>query len=273
MPFFMLYGLSDFVYLVLYKLIGYRKKVVFTNIQKSFPSKTLKEQKFIMDEFYKHFCDLILESIKGFTISEKDIKERMVFKNNEVLKPYFDKGKDVVMVGGHYNNWEYLAVGIGLSFDYLPIGIYKPLSNKFFDEKMRLSREKYGLKLTPMKATKDTFATDFGRPKAMIFGADQSPSNVERCHWTTFLNQDTPVFFGPEKFAKDFDCPVFFSTIHKVKRGHFEVVHQLITDKPQETEHSEITEAHVRLLENDIVNLPQYWLWTHKRWKHSHKRP
>ncbi len=273
LPFFMLYGLSDLTYFWLYRVFGYRKKVVLTNIEKSFPEKSKAEHKIMMDKFYRHFCDLVLESIKGFTISEDKIKRRMVFKNNELLKPYFDQGKDIIMVGGHYNNWEYLAVGIGLCFDFIPVGIYKPLSSKFFDEKMRKSREKYGLRLTPMKETKNTFEADFGTPKAMIFGADQSPSNVERCHWTTFLNQDTPVFFGPEKFAKEFDLPVFFSTIHKVKRGHFEVVHQLITDKPRETQPTEITEAHVRLLEKDINANPEYWLWTHKRWKHSHRRP
>jgi KDO2-lipid IV(A) lauroyltransferase len=273
LPFFLLYGLSDLTFFLLYRVFGYRKKVVLTNISKSFPEKTKKEHKEIMVKFYRHFCDLVLESIKGFTISEEKIKKRMVFKNNEVLEPYFKDGKDLIMVGGHYNNWEYLAVGIGLCFDFIPVGIYKPLTSKFFDEKMRSSRERYGLKLTPMKQTKDTFATNFGKPKAMIFGADQSPSNVERCHWTTFLNQDTPVFFGPEKFAKEYDLPVFFSTIHKVKRGHFEVTHQLITDKPKDTELAEITEAHVRLLEQDIIDKPEYWLWTHKRWKHAHKRP
>ena len=273
MPFFMLYGLSDFLFFVLYRVVKYRAKVVVKNIENSFPEKSQKEHQQIMADFYRHFCDLIVESIKGFTISDDKISKRIVFSNNEVLKPYFDQGKDIIMVGGHYNNWEYLAVGIGLSFDFVPVGIYKPLSDKFFDEKMRNSREKYGLKLTPMKETKETFARDYGKPKAMIFGADQSPSNVERCHWTTFLNQDTPVFFGPEKFAKEYDLPVFFSTIHKLRRGHYEVVHQLITDKPNSTEVSEITEAHVRLLESDIMAVPQFWLWTHKRWKHSSKRP
>ncbi|MFT7158584.1 MAG: KDO2-lipid IV(A) lauroyltransferase [Parvicella sp.] len=267
MPFFVLYGLSNFTFFVLYRIVGYRKKVVIKNIKNSFPDKTQAEHKKIMTQFYRHFCDLILESIKGFTISKKQISKRIVFTNNELLDSAFQQNKDLIMVGGHYNNWEYLAVGIGISFKHLPTGIYKPLSSAFFDEKMRTSRGRFGLMLTPMKEAKEMFATDYGRPKAVIFGADQSPSNPNRCYWTEFLNQDTGVFLGPEKFAKEYDLPVFFSTISKVKRGHYEVTHQLITDTPKETKDGEITEAHVKLLEKDINHLPQYWLWTHKRWK------
>lgn len=267
MPFFFLYALSDFAFFVMYHLIGYRKKVVFQNLRKSFPEKSEKEIKQIGKQFFKHLCDLIVESIKGFTISEKEIKKRMKFKNNELLLPYFKEGRDAVMIGGHYNNWEYVAVGIGLSFDYQPLGIYKPLSNKFFDGKMRETRERYGLIMTPMKETLNKIQEDLGKPKAIIFGADQAPSNVRKSYWMMFLNQESPVFYGPEKIAKEYDLPVFYSTIHKIKRGHYEVVHQLVTDKPNETAYGEITKKHVRMLEEDIKLLPQYWLWSHKRWK------
>jgi Kdo2-lipid IVA lauroyltransferase/acyltransferase len=271
LPFPLLYVLSDITYVVLYKLIGYRKKVVLGNLQRSFPEKSEKEHSVIMNQFYHHFCDLMVESLKCFTISERQITKRMKFRNNEILADFHAQGRDLIMIGGHYNNWEFIAVALGIGFDFLPIGIYKPLTSKFFDEKIRKSRSKYGLMLTPMKQTAETIATNFGKPKAIVFGADQSPSNPDRAYWTTFLNQPTPVFYGPEKFAKEFNMPAVFSTIHKVRRGYYEVEHQIITDKPNETPYGYITTQHVRMLEKDILNQPQYWLWTHKRWKHKPK--
>jgi Kdo2-lipid IVA lauroyltransferase/acyltransferase len=271
LPFPILYALSDLTYLVLYKMLGYRKKVVLGNIQRSFPDKTDKEHRQIMNQFYHHFCDLMVESLKCFTISQKQIAKRMKFRNNEILADFYKNGQDLIMIGGHYNNWEYIAVALGLGFDFLPVGIYKPLTNKFFDEKMRKSRGKYGLLLTPMKETSNTIAKDFGKPKAIVFGADQSPSNPDKAFWTTFLNQPTPVFYGPEKFAKEFNMPAVFSTIHKVKRGYYEVEHQIICANSAAAPYGYITKQHVQFLENDIRHQPQYWLWTHKRWKHKPK--
>jgi KDO2-lipid IV(A) lauroyltransferase len=271
LPFPFLYLLSNCAFFWMYRVFGYRKKVVLRNIQNSYPEKSAVENQVIMKQFYRHLCDLIVESIKGFTISEKQITKRMKFRNNEVLKPFYDSGKDVIMIGGHYNNWEYIAVAVGLSFEFIPVGIYKPLTSEFFDEKMRKSRGKYGLRLTPMKQTAETIAAKWEKPKAVIFGADQSPSNPERAYWTSFLNQPTPVFYGPEKFAKEFNLPVIFTTIHKVKRGHYEVQHEVICENSADTEYGFITKKHVHLLEKDINHLPQYWLWTHKRWKHKPK--
>ncbi len=271
LPYPLLYSLSDFTYVVLFRLIGYRKKVVFSNIKNSFPNKTEKEHNTIMQKFYRHFCDIIFESLKGFTISEKNINERMKFRNPEVMSRFFDEGKDVILVGGHYNNWEIFACGIGLSTKHIPIGIYKPLNNPFFDKKMKISRERFRLVMCPMRETRDYFEKDFGKPKATIFGIDQSPSNTSKCHWMTFLNQDTPVFYGAEKYAKKYNSPVVFGTITKVKRGFYELDYELLCENPQDTEQDEITEMNTKRLEKDIIGNPEFWLWTHKRWKH--KRP
>ena len=267
MPFFMIYGLSNFTFFWLYRVAGYRKKVVFKNLKNSFPEKSEEELKGIMTRFYRHFCDLIFEALKGFTISEKQITKRMVFKNPEVLDKFADQGKDVVLVGGHYNNWELFAVGMGPVAKHIPVGIYKPLKNKFFDGKMRGTRERYGMRMVPMKMTKKFFETPSERSKALIFGADQSPSNPYRCYWTTFLNQDSGVFLGPEKYARDYNIPLVYGTINKIKRGYYEVDYKEVNENPNDHEPGWITEQHVKWLERDIVEKPEYWLWTHKRWK------
>lgn len=267
MPFAMLYALSDFMFFVLYYLVGYRKDVVFKNLKNSFPEKSDKELKSIQKQFFRHLCDLIVESIKGFTISTRQIMSRVHFKNNEVLDKYFDQGKSIVIITGHYNNWEMVGTSSGTGIRHQGLGIYKPLSNKFFDGKMRKSRERHGIIMVPMKETIESLKKDYGRPYALMFAADQTPSNVSRCYWLKFLNQETPVFFGPEKIAKDFDLPVIYSSMYKKKRGYYEAIHQVISDEPKSTEYGEITKAHVRILEEDIKLLPQFWLWSHKRWK------
>ncbi len=271
LPYPLLYLFSDFAFLVLFGLFGYRKKVVFKNIQNSFPTKTVEEQQLIMKQFYKHFCDLVVESLKGFVISDKQLKKRFSIVNAELANQYFEDGKDVIFVGGHYNNWEILAQGVSLELKHKIVGIYKPLSNKYFDGKMKKSREKYGMSLCPIKQTKVFLDTDFGRPKGTIFAIDQSPGNPEKSYWMEFLNQDTPVLFGAEKYAKEYKAPVIFCTINKIKRGHYQGVLSLVNSSPEETDYGQITERNTKALENDIIENPQFWLWTHRRWKHKRK--
>ncbi len=268
LPYSLMYLLSDLLYLILYKVFGYRTKVVYNNIKNSFPDKDVKEHNDIMSKFYKHLCDLIVESIKGFTISEKQLKKRLIVRNPEVADIYAKKGQGVVFVGGHINNWEICAQAVPFYSRHECVGIYKPLSNKFFDVKMKNSREKFGLNLVPMKQTKKTFEKN-GKPKAIIFGSDQSPSNPKRAFWLKFLNQDTAVLFGVEKYAKEYNWPVIYVTIYKTKRGYYEVEYKLITDTPLNTEHGEITTLFTHAIENDIIANPQYWLWSHRRWKHK----
>ncbi len=268
LPYPVIYLLSDTLYFVLYKLVGYRTEVVLKNIKNSFPEKDAKEQKAIMAKFYKHLCDLIVESIKGFTISEKQLRKRLIVTNPEVADQYANKGQGVIFVGGHINNWEICAQAVPFYSEHECIGIYKPLSNAFFDHKMKTTREKYGLKLVSMKQTKKSFDKG-GKPKAIIFGSDQSPSNPKRAYWLKFLNQDTGVLYGVEKYAKEYNWPVIYVTIYKTKRGHYEVEYKLITDTPLDTSYGEITTSFTKAIENDIIAHPQYWLWSHRRWKHK----
>lgn len=269
LPFFVLYGVSNFLFLILYHLIGYRKKIVLDNIKHSFPDKTEKEQETICRQFYKHFCDLIVESIKTFSISEKEMLKRVTCKNPEVINKYYDENRSVIIAGGHFNNWELFAVAIDSLIKHKAIGIYKPLSNLYFDKKMQNTRGKYGLKMISTREVKRLFEKEKSNLNAIIFGIDQSPSNPKSAYWLNFLNQDTAVLFGTEKYAKDYNYPVLYGRLNKEKRGHYSFELFDVTDKPQETAYGEITEKATKLLEDDICKSPQYWLWTHRRWKHN----
>ena len=271
LPYFLLYLLSDFIFLILYRIIGYRKKVVFNNLKNSFPEKNKEELVAIMHKFFHHLCDVILESIKGFTVSEKQLKKRLVIRNPEVVNNFHAKNQGVILVGGHINNWEICAQAVPFYSLHQCVGIYKPLKNPFFNQKIIDSRCKYGLVLTPMKQTRETF-DDTKTTKAIIFGSDQSPSNPNNAYWMKFLNQDTGVLFGAEKYAKEYNWPVVYVSIFKMKRGHYEVEYKLISDQPNATTYGEITEAFTKMIESDIVANPQYWLWSHKRWKHKNPK-
>jgi KDO2-lipid IV(A) lauroyltransferase len=272
LPMRALYRLSDGLFLVMYRSAGYRKKIVFENLRRSFPEKSEGEIEGIAQGFYRHFCDVIVESLKAFTISDREIRERMVCVNPYVIDRYFDEGKSVVIAGGHYCNWEWFAIAIDQQTKHASIGIYKPLSNRFLDGKMRKSREKYGLSMLPMREVRDLFArirgAEVAKPVAVIFGIDQSPGDPRKAHWMRFLNQDTPVVFGAEKYARECELPVLYGVIRKRKRGYYEFEFRDIIDRPSVLSHGEVVEKASRMLEEDIRRDPRYWLWSHRRWKH-----
>ncbi len=271
LPFPVLYVISDFLYFNFYYVFGYRKAVVQQNILNSFPEMSEKDRIEICKKFYRHFSDLILESIKTFTISNKQVQKRVVCKNPEVINKYFDQKRSVIIAGGHLANWEIFAVAVDAIIKHQAVGIYTPLSNKYFDTKMRNTRSRYGLIMVSARKVKPFFDQHINDLTATIFAIDQSPSNPRSCYWTNFLNQETGVLFGTEKFGKDYNYPVLYGRINKEKRGYYSFEFFDIGDQPKDTEHGEITEKVTRLLEKDIIASPQYWLWSHKRWKH--KRP
>lgn len=225
----------------------------------------------LSEQFYRHFCDLILESLKVFTISEKEAKARMTFKNPEVINRYVNENRSVILAGGHMNNWELFAVVVASVMKHRAVAIYKPLSSEYFDERMKTTRGKFGLQMISTKKVKEFFETKSTNLTATIFGVDQSPPFPDRCYWTTFLNQDTGVLFGCEKYAKEFNLPVVYGRINKERRGYYNFEFLDITSEPRQTALGDIMENLTRQLEKDIIKAPQYWLWTHKRWKH--KRP
>lgn len=269
LPFTILYLISDFLYLVLYKIVGYRTKVVRANLTNSFPEKSKEEILAIEAKFYSHLCDLVVESLKAFSISLEEAQQRMKDRNVEIVNKYYSEGRQIVMVGGHYGNWELFAITIGASLKNNAVALYTPLKNKFINDKITASRSKYGLGLLSIKTIKDQLAKMDGGLYTIIFGSDQSPRKSQRAYWMKFLNQETGVQFGTEKFAKEFNAVVVFANIYKVKRGFYEIEYEILTETPNDCETGYITKTHTQKLEKIIQQQPEFWLWSHKRWKHQ----
>lgn len=262
-----LYALSDFLFLVLYRIGGYRKKVVRTNLKNSFPNKSEQERRIIEAKFYHHLFDLILEGIRNFSISKAELIRRCPVTNPEFFEHYVANNKSVIIVAGHYNNWEMAAMACAPQISHHSIAIYSPLKDPFMDQKAKASRSKYGLEMISKKIVKKIFEKYRGQLTATMFASDQSPSSAANAHWMTFLNQDTAVLWGTERYAIEYDYPVIYGHITKLRRGYYNMTFTTLEDNPTKTATGEITEKHTRMLEQHILEAPEYWLWTHKRWK------
>ena len=269
LPLRVLYLFSGIFYTALFYIFRYRRKLVFANLKNSFPNKNKQEIDQLAKAFYKHLSDLIIESIKLFSITKQDLLKRCKFMNPEILKPYLNKGQNVIFIGAHYNNWEIMTMAVNLYIPYRVGGIYTPMSNKFFENKMKESRGKYGLQLIPKREVKSYFKNNQAELVAPIFASDQAPGTKNPPYVTKFLNQRTAVAFGAEKYAREYNYPVIYGKINKKARGYYEVVLQLIEENPKHTSHGAITNKHVQMLENQINENPAFWLWSHNRWKTS----
>lgn len=267
LPYGVLYFFSDVVYFLVFNVVGYRKKVVLKNLRNSFPEKSEKEIKQIAKGFYKHFCDLIFETIKGFSISEKSALKRMKVVNVELLNEYHDQGKEVLITGGHYANWEAYTYTAN-RHRHILCALYTPLSNGFLNKKMKTSREKFTMKMVPTKRYKSMMEEKGDQLRAFIFACDQSPRKGSG-HRMQFLNQDTMALFGTEKTAVQHNMPIVYGHIDKVKRGYYEISYSQLIDDPSQYAAGEITEIVMKKLEEKINAKPEFWLWTHKRWKHK----
>jgi len=266
-----LYLFSDAMYLVVYRLVGFRKKVVWNNLCNAFPDKSPAELRAIMKAFYSHFCDLIVESIRMFSMSESEARRRCTFRETEILEVHHRAGRSVVLTAGHYNSWEMAVMIMDALIPHQTVGIYAPLSNSFFEKKINASRGKFGMVLVSKNQIAEYIEQHQADLNLYFLAADQSPTYAKKVYWTRFLNQETAVAFGPEKFAKKYDMAVVYCHIYKQSRGFYEVVFENIESQPGQAPHGSITEAHVRALEKDILAAPQFWLWTHKRWKRKRR--
>jgi len=269
LPLGILFFFSDIVFVLTYYVVKYRRKVVKQNLKISFPNKSNKELKAIEQKFYHHFTDFILESIKSISISEKDVIKRTALKNQELLDKYYKQGKNVLVVCGHYNNWEFYALSLPKRLKHTTYSLYQPLKNKFFDKMLLNSRSRNGMKLIQTNDVLSFFREENINPKLMVIVNDQSPTNKNKAYWNNFLNQNTGWNVGPEKLAKKFDYVVLFGHSKKVKRGSYEVEFSLITESPKTTNDEFITDKYSSILEGVIQKKPEFWLWSHKRWKHK----
>ena len=267
LPMRVLHAISTGVYFILYRLLGYRKKVVFGNLERSFPEKSPAEIEAIASDFYRHFCDLIFESIRMFSMGEAEMRRRAIVTNPEFVVEMEKLNKGIILFAGHYNSWEMMGTAFPMFTKMHVAALYSPIKNPFFSKVLSGSRGKYGLELVPKHEGAGMFEAAKDTPTVFLFGGDQSPTSSKKSFWMEFLNQETAVAFGTEKFAKAHDCAVVFGDIQKVKRGYYTMTFSMISENPREEEHGAITIKHTRKLEEIIRRDPRYWLWTHRRWK------
>lgn len=270
-PFWVLYRISDFCFFILYHLIGYRKEVVLNNLRNSFPGKTEKEIKQIGKEFYRYFCDLILETLKTLTISPKAVRARVQFddKEKEVIAQFFRKQQSIMVVMGHWGNWELAGARFAVEALHPLFIVYHPLRNPYFEKLVYFMRTRLGNGLFAMKDTFREMVKHRKETTATAFIADQTPHNLITAIWTDFLNQDTPVFPGPEIISQKFEYPVVYVGARRLKRGYYKLECELLIEDPGKLGKGEITNRHIQRLEKDINAQPEIWLWTHRRWKHQ----
>ncbi|MCB8994373.1 MAG: lysophospholipid acyltransferase family protein [Bacteroidales bacterium] len=270
LPLRVLYGMSSFIFFLIYYIIPYRKRLVLKNLRNSFPDWEEKEIKKTAREFYRFLCDIFLESSILPFLKEEEVMARFRYKNPEFLDGLYDKGKSVILVFGHYANWE-LSSTMPRYVKHKITPVYKALHNVYFDRMFIRARSRFGAEMIEVEKSLRTLS-EFAKSKvlhASYFIADQRPLMKNIQYWTTFLHQDTPVMLGPEKLAKKFDFAVVFLKINRVRRGFYECEFSLISDDARNTKEYEITDKFFSLLEKQITEAPAYWLWTHNRWKHN----
>ena len=271
LPIRVLYVFSDILYLLVYHVFKYRKKVVFDNLYHAFPEKSEPEITKIAKAFYRHFADLMVETMKIVHFSKEHINSRFHYKNVEIFDKLFDEGKSVVLISGHYGNWEW-TLTLPTKVRHKSMPVYKPLADERFDILFNKIRGKFITNggLIPMNsAFKKVIEAEANREKIVMYflGDQTAPKNSKL--WISFMNRETPFYSGPEKIARKFNHTVVFMNIDKVKRGFYEVEFFPLFDNPSKTDELEITKKHVAILEGFIRKKPELWLWSHRRWKHQ----
>ena len=266
------YVLSDVIFLLLYRMLGYRKKVVRTNLRTSFPEKSQEEFKQIERDFYHFFCDYMVESVKMMTISEQEMRRRMVFKNMEAVDNILAEGQSIALYLGHYCNWEWVtSLPLWLPANIQPGQIYHPIENRLTDQLFLRARQHFNSLCIPMHDTLRRLL-EFSKSNCpMVIGyiSDQKPHWVNIHHWVDFLNHDTPVLTGTERIVRKLNHAVFYIDMQRKHRGYYEAELKLITRHPQQMHEFEITDIYYQMLEKTIRRAPAYWLWSHDRWKRT----
>ncbi|MEP6805965.1 MAG: lysophospholipid acyltransferase family protein [Flavobacterium sp.] len=269
LPFRLFYWLSDFVCFIIYRIIGYRKKVVRENLALTLPNLSKSELKEIEKKFYQHMCDMFLETIKTMSISPEEMEKRFRVTNIELVNEYAKKGKSVILVASHYASYEWLLT-INPKIDFKGIAVYKRVANPYFDKLVRKIRSKYDTELVETRKAIPTMAQNQRDGILSMYGlaSDQSPKLDRIFHSMKFMGVEVPVHTGAEMLAKKYDLSVIFVKVKKVARGYYEATFVAIADNPKDYENFQITENYLREVEKQIYEAPEYYLWTHKRWKH-----
>jgi lauroyl/myristoyl acyltransferase len=269
LPFPVFYLLSDLVYFLVYYVVGYRKKTVRANIALALPHLSAEERLLIEKKSYHHLCDMFMEMTKTMTISSEEMNKRFIITNLEVIKEYEKKEKSIVLLASHYASWEWLLV-LNQKVSYQGVGVYKKISNKYFDKLIRNLRSKYNTQLVTTSKTIPLINHNQKNGILSIYGlaSDQSPKAERIFHWDSFMGVEVPVHTGAEMLAKKHDLNVIFAKVKKVKRGYYEATLIPLSDDPKSVKDLGITHAFIKEVEKQIYEAPEYYFWTHKRWKH-----
>lgn len=276
LPLRVLYFFSDFIYILVYYIFGYRKKAISENLFLAFPEKTVKERKLIQKKFYSHFIDIFIEMIKSFTISEKQIRKRYTFTNIELVKQLEAEGKSIIIMGSHYANWEWIFIlNKYVNKSTLGHAAYTKINNKYFDKQIRASRGRFGTELVITSKIVEVFSKNKKNNVFSMFGllSDQSPQAHKAKYWSEFMGIKVPIQTGAEHFAKKYDFSVIMMKTKKIKRGYFETDFKLLAKNPTDFKDYEITDLFTRELEKQIREKPEHYFWSHKRFKHRDKVP
>ena len=272
LPFWILYRISDFLFVLMRFVVKYRNKVINENLRNAFPEKSEEEIKLIRNKYYRHFCDVIFESVKMYSMTEKQMDKHIHFKGYEDSIDLFNQGISIIVLANHYNNWEWCS-SIQTKLKHLVLMVYNPIRGNYAMEKFLLhSREKWGGECVPVHKTARTVIqyNAQGKVNVLWLAADQTPAANSK-FWTIFMNQETPFFSGPEKIAQATNQPVFFQHLKKIGRGKYVAEFNLLCESPKDMKQEDILLAYIRKSEEVIREEPAYYLWSHRRWKH--KRP
>lgn len=269
LPFRLFYWFSDFVYVIIYRIVGYRRRVVRENLALTLPHLSDAERKVIEKKFYKHMCDMFLEMIKTMSISSEEMEKRFKITNLDLVNEYAKKGKSVILVASHYASYEWLLT-MNPKIDFKGIAVYKKVANPYFDKLVRKIRSKYDTEVVETRNAIPTMAQNQRNGILSMYGlaSDQSPKLDRIFHSMKFMGIEVPVHTGAEMLAKKYDLSVVFVKVNKVARGYYEATFVPIADNPHDYENFDITEKYLREVEKQIYEAPEYYLWTHKRWKH-----
>ncbi|HAX15266.1 MAG TPA: lipid A biosynthesis acyltransferase [Leeuwenhoekiella sp.] len=270
LPFWLFYKVSDVIFFILYYAVGYRKKTVRFNLKTAFPEKSDAERKSIEKKFYRHMCDMFLEMIKSISISAEELKERFQFDDLSIVEKLVKEQRSSLIMMGHYASYEWLTA-LQFYFDHSGYGIYKRIKNPYFDKLIHEIREKWNSKLLANKEATFIIRKQqrAGKMATYAFIADQSPKTRKNYHCTDFLGKNVPFFTGVERLAKSEDMPVIYLAVDKIKRGYYKASFKVITEDPTTLPDYQITDEFAALLEAQIKANPEYYLWTHKRFKHA----
>lgn len=274
LPFPVFYLVSDGVCFLTYRVIGYRKKTVRENLALALPHLSETERRNIEKKFYSHLCDMFLEMIKTLSISQKEIEKRFTFSNLDVYLELEKKNKSVAVLCAHYASYEWV-ISMNYYIHHKGYGIYKKIANPYFDKLVKKIRSKFKAELITTKETIATITNNYTNGELSLYGfaSDQSPKKNAAYHWAPFMGHVVPVHTGAEMLAKRFDMNVIFLRTKKIKRGYYEASFEVLSDDVKSVPNYEITDRFLQLVEQQILEAPEYYLWTHKRWKYRNTKP